>query len=211
MRPSLLRNYYLWAAIGGLILIPVIRPLTRRVPAPPTVTGQAPHFVLTDQRGGAFGSRDLKDRVYLAAFIGERCEALCDAKIAALVKLEQRCRQMGVPLWLLTISTDPDLVTLAELRARIERHGGAFDRWILLTDRGGATRRLLDGGFQPLADGALGRAGPRSLAQTRWSLLVDGEGGVRGAYPIDENGLYEVFHRAQHVMSLHKAWRKAWR
>lgn len=202
---SLLRNPYLWAALGGLILIPAIRPLTRQVPAPPPVTGQVPRFVLTDQAGGPFGSLDLKDRVYLVNFIGEQCTALCDARVQALVKLQKRCRQMGVKLWLVTVSTGPDLVSLAGIRAAIERHGGALDRWILLTDRGGAARRLLEDGFQPLAGGSQSNNHP--LAQAGWSLLVDGDGGVRGAYPTDEDGLYEVFHRAQHVMSLRKAWR----
>jgi protein SCO1/2 len=202
-----LRSPFFWVAIGGLILIPFIRPLTRRVPPAPAVIGRMPPFELTDQEHRAFGDRNLVDRVYLASFLDASCRQLCNDRVSALVKLDRRCRRMGVKLWLVTISIDPEVVPIPRLRDLILQLGGTLDRWILLSGAGVAARRFRDQGLQPLADAARADGVRQSLLRGQFSLLVDGDGNVRGAYPTNADGLYEGFHRAQHVMSLREAWR----
>ena len=185
-RPPLRKNPYFWAAIAGLVLVPAIRPLTRRVPEPPPAVGRMPAFELTDRAGHAVSSQALADHVYLATLLVPSAR---DRQLDALVKSFERCRRMGVKLWLVTFAGDEDVAPLAlRIEARVGRLTHEPPGWIVLAGRPA----------RGIAAGALdaGR-----------SLLVDGEGGLRGAYPTDDDGLYEVFHRAQHVMSLRKVWR----
>jgi cytochrome oxidase Cu insertion factor (SCO1/SenC/PrrC family) len=215
-KPTIWRSPYLWVALAGLVVIPAIRPLTRRVPAPPPVSGQVPDFELIGRDGRPFGTTQLRDHVYLATFIhAATCDAACDAQVAALVKLQLRCRRMAVKLWLVSFSAAPEQDSPEHLRAVVLRHGGDLDSWILLTGRPGAARQLIAAAFAPHVEPRVKLAKPaaednfvelfRMLGG--WAVLVDGAGGIRGAYPVDEDGLYEVFHRAQHVMSLQAAWR----
>ncbi len=204
-RPPLWRSPFFWAAIAGLILIPAIRPLTRHVPDPPAVVAQMPAFERIDTLGKPFGSVDLKDRVYLATFLGARCDAACAARVGSLIKLQQRCQRMGVKLWLVTLSIDSGSDDTRALAKGLERSGALLSadaRWIVLGGRAeyaGETTRLIE------AVHAAASARPGSV--TDRAVLVDGDGGIRGFWPIDDDGLYEVYHRAQHVMSLRRAWR----
>ena len=208
-----LRNPWFLAALGGVILVPLIRPLTRRVPAPPPLSGQVAPFELASAGGGSFGSRQLADRIYLASFVGSRCESACEARLAALAQLQQRCRRFGVKLWLLTVSTSPEPGAASRLQARVAAHGGRDEppghRWVVLSAAGDGERRpeseLLPGLRRAIqAKGAAAATGQELEGR---GVLVDGNGGVRGTYPLDPKGLYEVFHRAQHVMALKRAWR----
>ncbi len=204
-KPPLWRNIYFWGAIAGLVLVPAMRPLTRHVPDPPAVVAPMPSFERLDALGRPFRSVDLKDHVYLATFLGARCDAACTARVGSLVKLQQRCQRMGVKLWLVTLSIDSGPDDTLMLAKGLERSGARLSadaRWILLGGRAenaAETARLIE------AVNAASRARAGSAAER--AVLVDGDGAIRGLWPIDDDGLYEVYHRAQHVMSLRRAWR----
>ena len=202
------RNPFFWGAIAGLVLVPAVRPFMRRVPDPPAVLAQMPRFELHDHRGSAFGSDALLDHVYLASVLDGVCEGACAKRAAALVGLHQRCRRMGVKLWMVTLSLAPERDTAESLRAVLLRHGADLaadaNPWIVL--HGQQARSLGTGPFARLLDPVEKPGKPGAPAAMR-SVLVDGDGGIRGAWPTDDDGLYEVFHRAQHVMSLRRAWR----
>jgi len=210
-RPRLLRNPFFWGAIAGIILVPAIRPLTRHVPAPPPVDGTMPAFALRDQHDRPLRSSDLIDHVYLASFVSARCDGACEARLVALEGLQARCRTMGVKLRLLSFTLDPEHDSPNDLLALAQRHttlhaDESDHRWVLVTGEPNAVKQLLEAGVWPTVRRAMAKQA-RSSALADWSVLVDGEGGVRGAYLTDADGLYEVFHRAQHVMSLRRQWR----
>jgi hypothetical protein len=209
-----LRNPWFLAALGGAILIPLIRPLTRRVPEPPPVSGQlAPFELLTG--AGPFGSRQLADHVYLASVVGPRCDSACEARLEAMAQLQQRCRRFGVKLWLLTLTTASEPGAAESLRSRLTTHGGQDSppghRWVVGSARDEGERRRLESELLPEVRRAIQARGAAAKAVgaqlEAWGVLVDGDGGLRGAYPLDRAGLYEVFHRAQRVMALKRAWR----
>ncbi len=174
------KNPFFWGALAGLVLVPAIRPLMRRVPEPPPVAGQMARIALTDHAGSAVSSGDLRDHVYLATL------APTEPQLAALVTLQQRCRRMGVKLWLVTFAATEARALAAQIEQRGGEVGGQPQRWLVLA------------GWP--------EAIPARLDRER-AVLVDGDGGLRGAFAIDDRGLDEVFHRSQHVMSLRRSWR----
>ena len=219
-RRPLRKNPFFWAALAGALLIPAIRPLTRRVPPPPPVSRSVAPFEASDQRGRPAGSAALRDQVYLVTFLDSGAGAEARQEIAALVKLQRRCARQGVRLWLLTFGRDPGRDTPDAVRGAIERAGGDLSlrsgdcgdsrtgcgSWIVAAAPPAVARGFLEGvGPRPRTTPAGAPLDP--LPPEAQAVLVDGDGGARGAYATDDDGLDEVFHRAQHVMSLRRSWR----
>jgi protein SCO1/2 len=201
-RRSIWSNPFLWAAVAGLILIPLMRPFLIFEPDPPPVLGQLPPYTLLDTAGEPFGSADLEGRVYVANFIFTRCTSICPLLTAAMGRLDRRYREERVEgVHLVSITVDPDYDTPERLREYAERHGADPSRWTFLTGPGDDVRDLVADGFktamgEPIGDGD----NLIDIAHTGKFVLVDAEGGIRGYYDTDDLGLDEVFHRSRHLL-----------
>jgi protein SCO1/2 len=220
---ALIRSPFFWGALAGIVLIPAIRPLTRHVPDPPPVIGTIPPFEALDQDGRPSGSEALRNHVYLASFLGTSDADAESARVATLVRLQRRCRRMGVRLRLVTLPRGPDRDAPEALRKVIVQAGGDLSghtgdgdsgpgSWTVanLPETENATRVVQSflsfarpGPAAPPT--AVPAEAPAALADR--AVLVDGDGGVRGAFTVDDAGMDEVFHRSQHVMSLRRGWR----
>jgi protein SCO1/2 len=203
---SLLRSPFFWAALGGLIAIPAMRPLLRYEPAPPPVLYRLPPFSLIDTRGEPFGSAQLEGQVYVADFIFTRCGSICPLLTRAMSRLDRRYRESGVEgVRLVSITVDPQFDTPQVLSEYGAAHGIDAARWSLLTGPPETIRSLITGGFLLApGDATQGDAHDSELidiAHTGKLVLVDQRGGVRGLYDIDEAGLDEVYHRSRHVVA----------
>lgn len=201
-RTPILRNPYIWFFLVGAVTLTLMRPCLRREPPPPPVVGRLPAWELIDARGEVFGSADLSGRVYVADFIFTRCASICPLLTRAMVRLQERYDERGVEeVHLVSFSVDPEYDTPERLRAYAELHGADPERWTFLTGEKERMRELLVGGFK-LAMGEA-PADPENLIDIAHSakfVIVDGEGGIRGYYDTDEQGLDEIFHRSRHVL-----------
>ena len=198
---SWLRSPFFWAAVGGLIFIPLMRPLLTREPAPPEPMFQLPAFELTDSRGEAFGSADLEDQVWVANFVFTRCASICPLLTRAMGRLQQRYAEENMDVRLVSVSVDPQFDTPERLREYGKIHGVDDERWSLLTGPEARVRALVVDGFKT----AMGQVeelegGLIDVAHYGKFVLVDGDGQVRGFYSSDEDGLDEIFHRSRHVL-----------
>ncbi len=201
-RSSLLRNPFLWAALVGLVLIPLVRPLFRFEPDPPPVRGQVPSFTLIDGGGSPFGSRELAGQVYVTGFFFTRCTSICPLLIASMAHLDRRYGEAGVEgVRLVGITVDPSYDTPERLGQYARNHGIDPQRWSLLTGDEQAVHDLVVRGFkaakgEPVLDGA----GVMDIAHAARLVLVDGQGGIRGYYETSPLGLDEIYHRFLHVL-----------
>ena len=154
MRHTPLRSPFVWAFLGGIVLLTLLRPLMRHEPEPPPVLGQLPEYRLVASDGTAFGSADLAGQVYVVDFIFTRCASVCPQLTTAMAGLQRRLDEAAVDgVQLVSISVDPDHDTPERLRAYGETYGIDPRRWTLLTGDIGAVRQLvLEGSRTPLGE-----------------------------------------------------------
>ena len=197
-----LRNPFVWFFLAGALSLPLMRPLLRRDPPPPPVVGQLPSFTLTGADGLPFGSEELAGRVWVADFIFTRCGSICPVLSRSMASLQERYRDWNVDgVHLVSITVDPDYDTPERLREYGVTYGLDPERWTMLTGSPDDVRNLVAGGFR-LAMGSPEGAGADiiDVAHSGRLVLVDGEGGIRGYYDSNAEGLDEVFHRSIHVL-----------
>src|SRR5262249_5088374 len=81
-------------AIGFLFAWPVGSGLMRRVPKPPPILGTVPDFRLRDQSGAAFGSDQLRDRIWVVDFIATGT-SICGKLTGKMGEVQHRSRNLG--------------------------------------------------------------------------------------------------------------------
>jgi protein SCO1/2 len=139
----------LWAALAGALFgMPIFRSMTRRLGASPVVLGAVPAFTLTDQRGQAFGTRELAGHVWVADFIFTSCAGVCPLLSERMAEIGRRARKLGPDFHLVSISVDPTRDTPERLRAYGERYGANPLAWSFLTGPAQAVEAAVVGGFK---------------------------------------------------------------
>ena len=174
-------------ALGASVLYKAgVRPPSLPPPpaAEPPVLSALPSFALTDASGRLVRSAELRGP-WLADFIFTSCSGQCPT-------MTERMRSVGrrLPgLKLVSFSVDPE--DTPERLSEFARRTGAG--WLFLTGRPGEVRRLCREGFKlPVEDGG---AGGEAILHSRYFVLVDGRGRVRGYYDSDDASAFERLAR----------------
>jgi protein SCO1/2 len=202
-RRSALENPFVWAALAGLVLIPLLRPLLRFEPPPPPVISTLSDFRLVDQDGAAFGPAQLGEAVHVVGFVFTRCTTVCPFVVASLQGLARRYDEAGEErVRLLLISVDPEHDRPEVLRELARSRGLAGARWRLVTGDPEAVRGLVVEEFLVAMGEPTTTGGMVEIAHTGRLAIVDRDGGVRGFYDTTAEGLDEVFHRSRTVAGL---------
>ena len=212
-RPPLLRNPWFWGVLAGLIFVPVIRPFMRHIPDAPPVLAELPDYELLQGSGGQkFLSLSLSGRVYVLGLYGQACAPGCDNLLAALEALSERFvrfeRGITVVAAQLPLSDVP-----GSAHSEVDIHSSAksasiVDRaaeWQLVEVGRGQLDLVASRHLAPQIEGlGMTDSGVLEVAQQGRIFLVDAFGSLRGHYGIDEVGLDEAYHRAQHVLRDHR-------
>ncbi|MGM0577301.1 MAG: SCO family protein [Myxococcota bacterium] len=198
---SLRKHPWLWGTVFGILAITLSRPLFRQVPDPPPVLGEVPEFELVDQDGDAFGLDGLEGDVWVASFIFTTCTTTCPMVTGAMADLAERVERAGVPVEQVSVTVDPETDRPEVLREYAQKYDVDFDRWHFLTGSEEDIRALVVDGFGT----AMGEKKPidanvYDIAHTTRLVLVDDLGRIRGYYSSTDDGVDEMFHRAQHVL-----------
>ncbi|MCP3980150.1 MAG: SCO family protein [bacterium] len=201
-RVPFFRNPFVWFFFVGIITITLIRPFLIFEPDPPPVLYELPAFELVDAGGRPFDNGSLEGGVHVVNFIFTRCASICPMLTHSMSSLQERYDAEKVDgIRLISISVDPEYDTPERLAAYAERHGADTSRWDFLTGGEAAVRALVVGGFKTaMEDVTPPDADLIDIAHSGHFFLVDGDGGVRGYYGVDESGLDEIFHRSRHVL-----------
>jgi protein SCO1/2 len=142
-------NPLIWAALLGLLFgVPIFRSVTRRLGAAPALLGRVPVFALTDQRGLAFGTRELAGKVWVADFIFTSCQEACPLLSQKMAEVGHRARNLGPDFHLVSFSVDPTRDTPPRLAEYATRYGANPIAWSFLTGPVDAIEAAVVGGFK---------------------------------------------------------------
>jgi len=123
----------------GLILLPrniaAHEPTAGKVaPNTAALNVKAPDFVLTDQNGARFDSTKLHGKVVVIDFIYTTCTDVCPLFTANFAQLQRELnKEHAGDVFLISITTDPEIDSPRVLKAYAQRYGAAFNNWAFLT------------------------------------------------------------------------------
>lgn len=169
-----------------LLISALISPACIRSPEPGPLLpdfGRLPEFKLIDQSGRTFTSSDFAGKVWIVDFIFTRCNSACPRLTVQMRKLQDRI--VSIPqARLLSISIDPEFDTVGVLAAYAERYKTDPVRWSFLTGNR-ATIRALQVKTERHMDP------DEIISHSKHIYLVDGNGYIRGEYPVNDPGASE--------------------
>jgi protein SCO1/2 len=103
----------------------------------PTSTGlnpKAPNFVLLNQDGNRFDSTILRGKVVVLDFIFTTCTDVCPLFTANFAQLQRTLKnEHAGNLFLVSITTDPEVDSPKVLKSYAQRYGADFQNWAFLT------------------------------------------------------------------------------
>lgn len=107
----------------------------REVPlASTTPNTKAPVFVLQNQEGNRFDSTILRGKVIVLNFIFTTCTDVCPLFTAHLAELQRALKNESAGnLFLVSITTDPEVDSPKVLKSYAQRYGADFQNWAFLT------------------------------------------------------------------------------
>lgn len=148
----------------------------KRTPLP--VYATVPRFALTAEDGSPFGSEKLAGKPWLGSLFFATCTGPCPRLNMQIRELQERTYSFA-GLQIVSITVDPDQDTPAALAAYAKRYKADPARWHFLTGARETISAVARDGFQ------VGELDTSRTHSTR-VMLVDGQGRVRGHYPVNE-------------------------
>lgn len=197
------RNVWVIMGLGGIVTLTVIRPFMRHIPEPPAVMFQLPAYALVDHQSRPFTPDTMRGKVWVAGFIFTSCPSTCPVVSRAMGELRERFDSMGHDVEMVSFTVDPTHDTPEVLADYFGTLGVTTDKWRFVTGDPQQVISLVRDGFK-LGVGDR-EAGPDDvaydIAHSTKLALIGPDGGVRGYYGIEaEEGLDEIYHRAQHLL-----------
>jgi protein SCO1/2 len=170
---------------------PIWKSLNRTLPPELPVISQVPEFEMISENGQRFGSKDLKDRVYLANFVFARCPSVCPKMLGELEVIQKRIRGTGKKVAIVTFTVDPEYDNEKVLFDLARKHHANPYTWTFLTGSDKeAMFKLYRDGFKVGVE-----QNPKSLMEIAHSekiVLVDQENRVRGFYSFETNDVNKL-------------------
>ncbi len=197
------RHVWVIAGVAGILTLTAIRPLLRHVPDPPPVMFQLPDYTLVDHQERPFTPETMRGKVWVAGFVFTTCPSTCPVVSKAMGDLRQRFDKMDHDVEMVSFTVDPTHDTPAVLGEYFDSLGVETDKWRFVTGDPQQVIGLVRDGFR-LGVGER-EAGPDNvaydIAHSTKLALIGPDGGVRGYYGIEpDEGLDEIYHRAQHLL-----------
>jgi protein SCO1/2 len=197
----LLSRPVVWVvAVVLLFVLPLASSLARELPKPPPKLLQLPSFQLTSEKNTAFGSEDLRGKVWVASFVFTSCPSVCPALMERLQKVQHRSRNAGAAVRLVTFTVDPETDTPERLAAYARRFKASPYRWTFLTGDLGVIEKTVVKGFKL----AMGRDAENlfQIFHSERFVLVDGDGFIRGYYEATDEGIDKLMSDMSLVLNL---------
>ena len=106
----------------------------QKTPTAAALSAKAPNFVLTDQDGKRFDSTTLRGKIVALDFIYTTCTDICPLFTVNFAQLQRRLApEHKHEVFLISITTDPEIDSPKVLKAYAQRHGADLGNWAFLT------------------------------------------------------------------------------
>lgn len=106
-----------------------------------------PAFELTERNGDTITKADLKDKVWVAAFVFTRCHGPCPKVSGTMARLQKEFADLD-DVRLVTFSVDPKYDTPEVLRSYADGFGADPERWLFLTGDEAQIQEIVQEGFK---------------------------------------------------------------
>ena len=172
----------------------MVRSVRTALPPPPPEFGTIPEFILQDQRGVAFGSENLRGKVWIANFIFTRCPTVCPALTERMWEIQHRTRNLSNTLHMVSFSVDPGFDTPEVLAEYARGYQASTARWSFLTGQYDAVANTVVEGLKVGMPDA-----PESdileIFHGTHFVLVDADLEIRGYYASDDEEMEDKILR----------------
>jgi protein SCO1/2 len=139
----------------------------------------APAFVLTDQDGQPFDSKELNGKVWVADFVFTSCSGMCPLMTEQLREFQNKTNGINM----VSFSVDPETDTPAVLKDYANKNKADLSRWHFLTGSKETMWNISNG-----MKLAVGPGDDHQIMHSSHFLLVDQSGHVRGIYDYKRAG-----------------------
>ncbi|WP_343747310.1 SCO family protein [Fluviicola sp.] len=140
-------------------------------------------FSFTDQNGLAYGSKDLKGKVYVAEYFFTTCGTICPRMNAEMQRVQEAYK--GVDRFkILSFTVDPETDSVAQMKIYADGHGADSKQWHFLTGKKTDLYKLARRSFFVLKPAEAANQGDvgSDFIHTNYFVLVDTQKRIRGYY-----------------------------
>ena len=164
---------------------PLIKSVYRQLPQALPVMHEVPAFSFIDENGKAFGSNELKGKVYLAHFMASDCGGECGLSLQQMQMVQHRIRGVVDRAAIVSFSVNPkDTPEVLFMKARELKANPIV--WRFLSGPTEDMKALLIDGFKLPAESGKTISTLQDVVAADRLVLVDQEGMVRGTYRIEK-------------------------
>lgn len=161
-------------------------------PDPLPAVAQIADFALTDQAGRPVSPKDLRGKVWVAAFMFTRCPTICPRITRRMKEVQAEAKKEQVPLTLVSFSVDPEYDTPAVLSAYASEFKLDTGNWKLLTGDIEVIKKTSVDSFKMALEGQPDSAAEHlGLMHGSHLVLVDGKLQIRGFYRSSDAGIVD--------------------
>jgi protein SCO1/2 len=182
-----------WAiACGFFFIYPLAKSVNRDLPAELPILSELPAYSFTDENGKAFGSNELKGKVYIANFVFTTCQTSCPKILNRVQMVQHRMRGVIDRAAIVTFTVDPQNDTPEVLYSKARELKANPVVWRFLTAPIADIKKLLVDGFKvPVGDKEIADS-VMDVAHSNKLVLVDQDGKIRGYYSIEKDGINKL-------------------
>ncbi len=173
--------------------------LADRLSMPP-VYFELPAYELTNEQGQAFGANNLRGKPYVANFVFTSCPSVCPRLTKRMAEVQERTKDLGQSLHLVTFSVDPETDTPEVLRTYSQKYGADPQRWVFLTGKLEAIEPVVVKSFKMMRDKKETSPGLFEIVHGERFVLVDEKGFIRGYYEATNEGLDNLIRDARKLV-----------
>ena len=138
-----------------------------------------PEFSFTERTGKEYGSKDLRNKVWVGSFIFSSCTAQCPLIITQLQKIQGFLRFKS-NFRIISFTLDPITDTPQRLSIYADNAKADPFKWLFLTAENRKTQALVQKGF--MLPSVESEKAEGDIVHSSKLVLVDGGGRVRGYY-----------------------------
>ncbi len=149
-----------------------------------TITDTLYHTVaeysFINQDGKAFGSKDLKGKVYVADFFFTSCGTICPKMTSSIANLQKKYANDTELVNFISFTVDPEVDNAPTLKAYAKKYNANTSNWNFVTGSKEELYDLAKNSF--LLNAVIAADGTGEFIHSERLMLIDPQGHIRGQY-----------------------------